>query len=495
MPPLEAWEKVYLSDTEYMASVHNWQGCIACHGGVDGEDDMDKAHEGLISNPSSEPERVCAGCHKYEVEAASTGLHQNLTGYKTTLEARGADFSNPHMQEGFDNHCYTCHASCGECHISRPSSNGSGLIAGHEIKDRASMGDTCTACHGARVANEYKGLNEGVPGSVHWLEEGMPCYECHQVGQYHGDGTEYADRYDGAASPSCKDCHVEETSSESEVVEHNLHMDKVACNVCHVSGEYKNCYNCHVALDDEGLAYYTTDESKMMFKIGMNPDQSEDRPWDYVLVRHVPVQPDTFAFYGDGLLPDFDKLSTWKVATPHNIQRITPQNQSCDNCHDNTDLYLTADDVEPDELAANAGVIVERIPPKAHTSLIEHVAPDSCTEFTGFDAPLACTGCHPDAVEGDWALLSENIHPLNYLVEPAGDVILCEDCHSPDGNFDWKAAGFTDEEIAKNIWSAYPQIEPESPQAPELGGIGVLGIGVILTVIVVVPIARRRNSH
>ena len=82
---------------------------------------MEKAHEGLIANPSTEPERVCVGCHKSEVEAASTGLHQNLNGHKTVLEERGADFTDPHLQEGFDNHCYTCHASCGECHISRPS--------------------------------------------------------------------------------------------------------------------------------------------------------------------------------------------------------------------------------------------------------------------------------------------------------------------------------------------------------------------------------------
>ena len=165
------------------------------------------------------------------------------------------------------------------------------------------------------------------------------------------------------------------------------------------------------------------------------------------------------------------------------------------NCHDNADLYLTAADVDPDELAANASVIVERIPPKAHTSLIEHIAPDSCTEFAGFDVPIACTGCHPDAVEGDWTLISENIHPLNYLVEPSGEVILCEDCHSPEGNFDWEAAGFTQDEIAQNTWSTYPQIEPDTPQTPELGGVGVLGIGAIVTVIMIAPLARRRNGH
>jgi thiosulfate/3-mercaptopyruvate sulfurtransferase len=100
----------------------------------------------------------------------------------------------------------------------------------------------------------------------------------------------------------------------------------------------------------------------MDFKIGRNPLRSEDRPWAYVLVRHVPVARDTFGFYGEGLLPEFADQPTWKYATPHNIQRETPQNQSCECCHCNEDLFLMADDVAADEIAANANVIVSEIP-------------------------------------------------------------------------------------------------------------------------------------
>jgi thiosulfate/3-mercaptopyruvate sulfurtransferase len=116
-------------------------------------------------------------------------------------------------------------------------------------------------------------------------------------------------------------------------------------------------------VDEKGLPYYQTDASQMTFKIGRNSRKSEDRPWDYVLVRHVPVAPDTFAFYGNGLLPAFDNVPTWKYATPHNIQRVTAQNESCDSCHGNAGLFLTAADVAPEELKANASVIVEEIPP------------------------------------------------------------------------------------------------------------------------------------
>jgi thiosulfate/3-mercaptopyruvate sulfurtransferase len=103
--------------------------------------------------------------------------------------------------------------------------------------------------------------------------------------------------------------------------------------------------------------------SELDFKIGLNPRQSDERPWNYVLLRHAPVNQDIFANYGEDLLPDFDAEPTWKYTTPHNIQRITPQNTECNNCHGNPDLFLMEDDVRPEELEANQSVIVPEPPP------------------------------------------------------------------------------------------------------------------------------------
>ena len=364
MPPLEAWEKVIVGD-EFLTSVHSTQNCIGCHGGVDAVEDMDAAHEGVVRDPLGNSERVCGVCHAEAAEAAATSLHQQLAGYVTALTTRGADFTDARMQEAFDTHCDTCHTTCGQCHISRPNFTQGGLISAHKVKQIASSKDTCEACHGARVSNEYKGRNEGVEASVHYLEEGMACFDCHEMSQYHGDGSDYAHRYDGAVTPNCLDCHPEVAEGQGEIEQHDIHLGKLDCAVCHVSGPYKSCYNCHVGKDEKGLAYLKTDESQMTFKIGRNPLKSEDRPWDYVLVRHIPVVPDTFAFYGEGLLPTFDNGSTWKYATPHNIQRVTPQNQSCESCHDNPDLFLTVDDVDPQERKANAAIIVDELPPSS----------------------------------------------------------------------------------------------------------------------------------
>jgi thiosulfate/3-mercaptopyruvate sulfurtransferase len=249
------------------------------------------------------------------------------------------------------------------------------------------------------VSNEYKGKNEGVEASVHYLEAGMACVDCHDMGDMHGDGTEYAHRYDGEVDPNCLDCHPEVASAPADIEQHNIHLSTVECTVCHVSGAYKSCYNCHVGIDQNGLAYFKTDESQMTFKIGRNALQSEERPWEYVLVRHVPVVPDTFAFYGEDLLPAYDSLPTWKYATPHNIQRVTPQNQSCASCHDNPDLFLMAEDVDPEERQANAAVIVDEVPPSAWGP---YTTPDerSAVEAWSWLVWLALTGGGLFAVAG-----------------------------------------------------------------------------------------------
>lgn len=362
MPPLEAWEKVFVSDADFIASVHNTPNCIGCHSGVGGTDDKAAAHAGVVGDPTLDPMPACGACHNDIVKTSETSLHFAINGYDTALTDRGADFDNSAMAEAFDNHCTECHTTCGQCHVSRPAYADGGLIKGHQFKKVASISLTCLGCHGGRVGPEYQGKNEGIQGDVHWFKGGMPCLTCHDVTQYHGDGTEYAHRYDGPISPNCVDCHPDVESGQDGVAQHMLHGEKVACQVCHSAGAYKTCYGCHVGKDDQGLPYRKTDPTSFEFKIGLNPDPSEDRPWEYVLLRHVPVARDTFAFYGEDLLPNFDAVPTWKYTTPHNIQRITSQNQECNNCHGQSDLFLTADDVLPDELEANSAVIVAEIP-------------------------------------------------------------------------------------------------------------------------------------
>jgi thiosulfate/3-mercaptopyruvate sulfurtransferase len=113
---------------------------------------------------------------------------------------------------------------------------------------------------------------------------------------------------------------------------------------------------------DEGTPYFKIEPAEMAFYIGKNVEPTDQRPWSYVVLRHVPIDRESFSFYGNNLSPEFDARPTFAHATPHNIQRNTPQNASCDSCHGNESLFLTADKVLPDELAANQEVIVDELP-------------------------------------------------------------------------------------------------------------------------------------
>lgn len=374
MAPLEPWEKVLVDGERYPDTVHGQIACTDCHNGVQ-SDDKEEAHTGLVANPSTDPEGQCAECHPDVVAMNEFSLHSNLEGYHTVLDARTANNSEDQMaiSQMFDNHCSECHATCGECHVSQPELVGGGLIDGHMFNETPSMTRNCTACHGSRVGNEYLGKHEGLRPDVHFTQGRMTCIECHTGHEMHGQTSQCQDchngpeteeipppdhRYDGVQTPRCETCHTTVALGSDDIVMHQQHGSDLSCQVCH-SVSYTNCDGCHVAISETtGNPYFATDGSYLAFMIGKNPIQSYDRPYEYVVLRHVPVAKDSFEYYGENLLPNYDALPTWTYATPHNIQRNTPQTETCYACHGNTDIFLTADKVAPEELEANRTVIV-----------------------------------------------------------------------------------------------------------------------------------------
>ena len=354
------------SEDGFLASYHARFGCITCHGGVGGVEQMEAAHEGMVRNRPLE--ETCQLCHLDISDANPTSLHTNLAGYITVLEERGSPETMPQLMTAYDNHCASCHTTCGQCHVSRPASTGSGLLKGHAFQKTPPMNNTCTGCHGSRVNDEYKGKNTDADGKkikadVHFNPGMMACQNCHTGDEMHGITGQFNHRYDGPENPSCtqEGCH-ETVGPGDGIAQHTgYHVNALSCQVCHAV-PYKNCYACHVQKSEEGVPYFKIEPSEMMFKIGRNPIQSAERPYQYVPVRHVPIARDSFAYYGENLLPNFDSRPTWTYATPHTIQRITPQNETCNACHGHAELFLTRDDVDPGELEANRSVIVEEIP-------------------------------------------------------------------------------------------------------------------------------------
>ena len=377
MAPLEPWEKVLVNAEAFDETVHGKIPCTDCHNGDTSAAEKEAAHQNLIAEPSENAEEFCGECHPDLTTMAQNSLHNTLEGYWTVLEQRGVPRNHPETQEMFGNHCAGCHASCGDCHVSRPTSVDGGFLDGHVFQGTPSMTNNCTACHGSRVGDEYLGKNEGARADVHFRQGRMTCVDCHTGHEMHGqpancqechEGPQNSEvpppdhRYDGIQLPSCGTCHAKVTAGNDGIVMHEQHGSQLSCQVCH-SVQYTSCDGCHVSLSEEtGNPIFRTEGSYEGFFIGKNTRQNYERPYEYVPVRHVPISRTSFDYYEEGLVSNFSGRPTWLYATPHNIQRNTPQNESCASCHENPQYFLTADKVAPDELEANQDVIVEEIP-------------------------------------------------------------------------------------------------------------------------------------
>lgn len=371
---MEDFQKVLVSKS-FLDTTHGKKGCTVCHDGSQGTT-RKLAHKDMIAYPSKEKTPICESCHEQAMKGFKNSLHYTSKGIVDTKTGTIMLRANPEktatLEKGLNTNCGTCHvATCGECHITRPGTTGGGLVDGHNFYKSPKSVLNCTACHGSRLEKEYMGkAAEDYPDlkpDVHWVPGSMQCVTCHKKEWIHGESPTADNRYAVQNGAKCQDCHAGKAEFNN-IPAHKKHAlqaegsTMLQCQVCH-SQSYNNCYGCHVGVDDKKLPYYKTDESGFDFKIGRNPEKTKDRPYDYTIVRHVPVARDTFKFYGEDLLSQFDNSPTWKYSTPHNVQRVTPQGQ-CTGCHGNSKIFLTEKDVRPDELKANAKVIVKTIPPK-----------------------------------------------------------------------------------------------------------------------------------
>lgn len=431
MPQVEAWERVFIDGETYQGDIHSYINCTACHGGsvvenpesLTDQELMAQSHEGFIDGshgPGNPTVESCANCHPTIAEYGAQSLHATLDGYDTALAMRSAYDSDETVRDTIEHmeslHCEGCHATCGECHVSKPNSVGGGLAQGHDFYATPSMRDNCTACHGSRVQNEYYGLNETdegrLPRDVHLTQAQFTCVQCHSGDEMHGmvradDGTiiDFDHRYDGQPQPACEDCHADEVGVGSGIVQHEVHgTELMSCQSCH-SVAYTNCTNCHVerADNEAQTPFYTVESHSLGFYLGKNVLISTDRPYRYVPVRHVPVDVDSFSYYGENLLSNFDGRPTWSYATPHNIQRITPQTETCEACHENDEFFLTADKVVPEELTANADVIVDSAPllPAGYPERFLALYPE-LAETISVEAPAAPAGTGDTSGDGSF---------------------------------------------------------------------------------------------
>jgi len=369
-PFIPSYDRVYISPggyDEFKHTVHGALGCTECHGGVDETADKEVAHSGdFVKHPSTIADETCASCHKDIVENAMTSLHFEGWGQKRSqaLRVGVSSFDElPHgIQEGYNQNCATCHATCGDCHITRPSAGGGGLYDNHKFNRTPDMRDNCIACHSSRGGHAYFGIGTGTKPDVHLTEAGFTCIDCHDKYELHGDGNKYDHRYQMELLPSCYDCH---TDIESSNLYHKVHIEDLNCHSCHAQ-DYNTCGSCHVG--GEGARIY----AHLSYKIALNP-LPDERPYKFATVRRTPAAPDTWEEYGFNELANFDAKTTFNYTTPHNIIRWTSRTKvddgkSCyDSCHiiqeddtyRNRNLYLFSSDLFNWERSANQEIIVD----------------------------------------------------------------------------------------------------------------------------------------
>jgi len=383
--PLGPAERVLVSEN-FLNSVHGQLACISCHGGnpntpltKEAKKDAHAAEADFVALPSEQFEVYCSACHSDITSKFKTSLHYTQNGYfeRFKVRAGGQDMStDSNMKAGFGKDCAKCHAGCGQCHVIRPVSVNSGLERAHQFYRTPSLVNNCTACHGSRVGEEFRGSHKGQTGYEHVKEadvhynKGMNCSACHAADEMHGDGNAYTYRLveNPDFVPQCTDCHADVLDANTENNYHKTHVQgstTLQCQVCH-SQTYKSCNGCHVGKGITGSSYPT-------FKIGKNylKNTSSFRTTDYALVRHIPIAPDTYDNWGGSIsLSTFKAAPTWKYATPHNIQRWTFLTDTTGtawcgaNCHGQFDeVLLKKTDVDSTylnaELEANEPVFTD----------------------------------------------------------------------------------------------------------------------------------------
>lgn len=385
IPEVQEYKKFYIQlsgsqmSFEDVDPVHAEVGCVNCHGGQE-PGLYETAHDtsfGFRRDPSEIPEETCNPCHSDIVSRNTHSIHSNQWGYQNRIAERigEANFEScpESVQSGWEVSCYSCHTTCGQCHVSRPNSKGGGLIENGPYRNHKfakSELENCIACHETRAGIDLTGLITG-RADVHYGRQ--KCWDCHTE-DMHGDGTEEANppqsRYHVAGLPTCDGCHSDASTSNTY---HSMHwpvggaISELACYVCH-SQPYKNCGNCHVG--GEG----TTSENT--FKIGYNW-QPELHKGKWVVVRHIPTDDSTFVNWGELInMNDENQRPNWEYTSPHNIRKFTVQTDttggvSCSqNCHLsssipdsirllNTNRFLLRSDLHADESGANDKATVD----------------------------------------------------------------------------------------------------------------------------------------
>lgn len=328
---------LYVSPGFVNDRIHGRQSCEFCHAGNPNTNNKEKAHKGIIKDPTADGgQQVCGSCHKDIVKNAQTSIHFNMTGVKMKLSARLGKTHDKEMVVGqiMEQDCLACHATCGTCHIGTAPIANAGLQSNHTVEAKPDNLQVCIPCHhlaGAGFFTQEKNLHAAL---------GMDCNSCHSSDQeFHGRGGEEESQgmmTPGLIKASCYNCH-QDVATTNEA--HEIHDEMVSCQACHGT-EYESCLSCHNRVPD----------METIFKLG----QFNGKVYPMVHTTGN-TSADAFKHLGVELKQeDLENKATWAPYPTHFLQLAPIHKEGakvmCENCHGNDEIFLQDEDLTFPEL-------------------------------------------------------------------------------------------------------------------------------------------------
>ena len=198
MEPLAPHEKIFVDSEIAEDENHGELGCEECHGGNPNEPDWRKAHEGVVKDPTyPDPSETCGACHDDIAEHYNTSLHISLGPFKKIIDMRADKDKTVHAKVtgGQGNPLPGLPRQLRAVPYQQAGRRGRRIVGGSPVQKRPPMHTVCLACHGSRIEKEYFGKNKGIPPDIH-KQKYFKCSKCHKAQEMHGDGEEYANRYE-----------------------------------------------------------------------------------------------------------------------------------------------------------------------------------------------------------------------------------------------------------------------------------------------------------
>lgn len=360
-------------DTRAMGA-HGDIGCRDCHvPGASGDNvNAPDWHAAVVTDPTADGGQVCADCHGQEmIDNFRASLHFTLNGVAKGLCERLEQtpgkqqlfdeiFNDPEMYMG----CNTCHATCGQCHVSNPNITGGGLVDSHGF-GKPVPENTCNPCH-------YENAEYHLEVDVHATEHKMSCVDCHSDPvEFHGrplselseaklhyrgpesvaTGPVEIDMKDGIVQVTCEQCHQDKVRNHP--VEGVDHFAALECVACH-SLPYSNCFGCHNGEKPEWVgAWGNGDPDTLNVKLGLSVPG--DPASKLSTLNHAGM---TEGAFGEGApVIDTKNPETKAMWTPFTAHFIATRplvsaaakksGNPCDNCHNgNLEIFLQEQDLD-----------------------------------------------------------------------------------------------------------------------------------------------------